>query len=573
MRKEAILHIPDSEYAYALNEKTLVIKIRTKRDDIKTCTLCYGDRVCISNPIDIRRVEMKRIATDQLFDYFECEFASPYSRVCYYFELKDEADTLYYYEDEFYAKPEHDRTKYYQFAYIHQADMIEVPTWAKEAVIYQIFPDSFANGYRKIEQTLYSENEDKKQGNLRGIIVNLDYLTQLGINCIYLNPIFQATSYHKYDTIDYFEIDSDFGTKEDLKELVAKCHDNGIRVILDGVFNHCGSEFPLFLDILQREEESAYLHWFYQLSFPIEFDTPPNYEAFAYVKEMPKMNTANSQVCEYFCRVGEYWIQEADIDGWRLDVANEINHDFWRAFRKRIKGIKKDALLIGEIWEDAKQWLMGDQFDSTMNYRFSNECSDFFAKHTMNAFAFGEKVNAMLMRYKRPITYAQMNLLDSHDVPRFLTKCRGDLEKFKLAVMFMLTFVGMPSVFYGDELLIEGDVEKEYRKPMPWKEWDKHEIYNYFKELIHIRTSYQAFTHGQISLCNINEEVFGFIRFYQEERFLVLFNNSKNERRIELNFNGRSYLGDYLFPKAFKEPDKTEYVILKPMQGVILVIE
>jgi cyclomaltodextrinase len=573
MQKEAILHIPDSEYAFALNENTLVIRIRTKREDIKNCSLCYGDRVCMTNPIQISKLVMKRIATDQLFDYFECEFVSPYSRVCYYFELKDETDTLYYYGDEFYDKPASDRTKYYQYAYIHQADITEVPKWAKEAVIYQIFPDSFANGYRKIEQTFHAIDEVKNNGNLRGIIENLDYLIELGINCIYLNPVFQASSYHKYDTIDYFEIDSDFGTKEELKELVVKCHENGIRVILDGVFNHCGSEFPVFLDVLIKEQASKLLNWFYKLSFPIQFETPPNYEAFAYVKEMPKINTANTEVCDYFCRVGEYWIKEADIDGWRLDVANEINHDFWRAFRKRMKALKKDTLLIGEIWEDARQWLMGDQFDSTMNYRFSNVCRDYFAEHTINAYEFGEKLNAMLMRYKRPITYAQMNLLDSHDVPRFLTKCNGDLEKYKLAVMFMLTFVGMPSVFYGDELLIEGDTEREYRKPMPWNEKQKHSIYDYFKALIHIRKSYQAFTRGQIMLCNIYEDVFGFIRFHQEEKLLVLLNNSKKERRVDLSLYGRSHLGNLIYPKALKESEKIENVVMKPMQGVILTID
>lgn len=222
-------------------------------------------------------------------------------------------------------------------------------------------------------------------GTLKGICENIDYIEKLGINCIYLNPIFEAASYHKYDTIDYFEIDPCLGNKADLKELVQQCHKRGIRVILDGVFNHCGADFFAFRDVRQNGKASRYYNWFYHLPETIQYADPPDYEAFAYVKEMPKLNTGNPEVVEYLCNVGTYWIREADIDGWRLDVANEINHEFWRAFRHAVRAVKEDIFLIGEIWEEAGIWLQGDQFDSTMNYTFSYLCRDFLERENFRS--------------------------------------------------------------------------------------------------------------------------------------------------------------------------------------------
>ena len=306
-------------------------------------------------------------------------------------------------------------------------------------------------------------------GTLKGICENLDYITKLGINCIYLNPIFEAASYHKYDTIDYFEIDPCFGNKADLKELVQQCHKRGIRVILDGVFNHCGADFFAFRDVRQKGKASRYYDWFYHLPETIQYVDPPDYEAFAYVKEMPKLNTGNPEVVEYLCNVGTYWIREADIDGWRLDVANEINHEFWRAFRHAVRTVKADLFLIGEIWEEAGIWLQGDQFDSTMNYTFSYLCRDFFGKGELSVSEFDAQMQQMIYRYPWQVSLAQMNFLDSHDIPRFLSYCNGNRKRMELAFFYLFMGVGVPSVFYGDEVYIEGMKEPEYRAAMDWQ--------------------------------------------------------------------------------------------------------
>lgn len=581
MFKEAVLHIPDSNYAFATDEKTVVIRLRTKKNDILHCSLCYGDRVCMVEPALTKTIPMSKIASDELFDYYECKLVSGYTRIFYYFILEDGKETAYYYSGEFHDIAECDRTEYYQFAYVRREDIAHVPSWAASTIMYQIFPDSFATG-KSFISGVGSEKTDKNGllcvsnngGTLKGILENLDYLVNLGINCIYLNPIFSACSYHKYDTIDYFSIDPCFGTEEDLKLLVSECHKNGIRVILDGVFNHCGPNFFAFQDVLKNQEKSKYVDWFYHLEFPIRNEVPPNYASFAYVPEMPKLNTGNAEVVEYLCNVGTYWIQKTDIDGWRLDVANEINHDFWRQFRKKVKLVKPEAFLIGEIWEDSHQWLRGDQLDSTMNYRFSNMCRDFFAKRSISVEQFDKKICAMILRYRTPMAYAQMNLLDSHDVPRFLSKCSGDYKKLKLALFFMMTFIGVPSIFYGDEVGIEGDIESEYRKPMLWE--NQHcELFQFVKELILIRKQHDALVNGNFQTVPVNESgVYAFSRVTGKEKLLIVLNNSDTERMVKIPLNLSEPIGKVfsnIKPKSHSD-NKEHILSIGAMEGKVFKI-
>lgn len=535
MNLEAINHIPLSEDAFAIAEDTLVLRLRAKKNDIRECLLFYGDRVSIINPIVMKCVTMNKIASDALFDYYEAEVTSSYTRICYYFSLSDESEKIYYIGGTFSKHKTYDRTEFFQFPYIRREEIINIPEWTKKAVMYQIFPDSFASGKRRIaaeKKEMYTHEGKPVRshygGTLSGIIENIDYLATLGIDCIYLNPVFTASSYHKYDTIDYLSIDPCLGDMQTFKELVQLCHRNGIKVLLDGVFNHCGQEFFAFRDVLEFGEASKYKDWFYQLQFPVEYVDPPNYEAFAYVKEMPKLNTSNPEVIDYFCRVGVYWIKEADIDGWRLDVANEIDHDFWRIFRKKVREAKPDAFLIGEIWEDSQVWLHGDQLDSSMNYKFSNICKRYFGEGSISVEEFNNQINSMLMRYRRSTTFAQMNLLDSHDVPRFLSKCNEDVKNLRLAFLFMFTFVGIPSVFYGDEKGISGIEELEYRRPMLWEDTPKSlTLFNEFREMIAIRKQYKALSCGTFrrKTVDTSDNVYLFIRQYQNEKIVVVINN------------------------------------------------
>ena len=541
MIKEAIMHTPLSKDAFALDEKNLVVRLRTAKDDMKQCAVFYGDRVCIVEPIHVTECIMEKIATDQLFDYYEAKIESLYSRVCYYFKcIGKDGEAIYVSEYGLTKDMKCHRTQYFQFPYLHRNDLIKVPKWTNDMVMYHIFPDSFASGRRELSSkknqiTLENGLTSKAHngGTIRGVIDNLDYLESLHVNCIYFNPLFMAASYHKYDTIDYFEVDPCFGTKDDLRELVEKSHQKGIYVIFDGVFNHCGEGFFAFRDVLKNQEKSQYKDWFYQLKFPIDTSVPPNYEAFAYVPEMPKLDTSNPKVREYFCEVGKYWIREVGIDGWRLDVANEINHEFWRAFKRAVKEEKEDAFLIGEIWENSAIWLMGDQFDSTMNYSFSYICREFFAEGKIDAEEFAQKICQMNLRYPSQVSQMQMNFLDTHDVPRFLSYCDGDIEKLKLAVFFMMTAQGIPSVFYGDEKGIMGVTESEYRSPMPWSlETDLEE---YYASVIQMRRNYKALQMGDFRVVAVlkQENTVVFERIYKDECIYVVINNSEEEVQFE----------------------------------------
>ncbi len=526
MNKSAILHIPMSQYAYGIDENHVAIRLRTQHGDLIRCTLFYGDRACRLTPVVFTEQEMKKIIECELYDYYEAVLEKPYKRLNYYFKLESKEETWLYYGDCFCKEPVDDRSEYFQLPFNHRADIVTPPAWAKDAVIYNIFPDSFATGKNRIsktETTAYYEGQQVKGklgGTLLGITENVSYLSDLGVNAIYINPIFAAGEYHKYDLLDYYHIDPCFGTNEDFKKLVQTYHENGIRVIIDGVFNHCGWRFFAFEDVVQKGQESRYVDWFYDLKFPvIRPDDPeayPEYECFGYERMMPKLNLDNPEAMEYFCEVGKYWVKEFDTDGWRLDVASEINDDFWRRFYRKIKSVKKDAILIGEVWETANHWLDGKIFDSAMNYDFRKHCKRFFAEQSIDAKEFANRTVDMYMRYRKQTTFAQLNVLDSHDVSRFLSVCGGDREKYRLAVVFQMTFPGMPSVFYGDEQGIEGVLESDYRSPMKWQDTDE-EMFSFFKELIHLRYSQEILRRGDFRV--LQPDALGMIFVY--ERFMA----------------------------------------------------
>lgn len=557
MKKEAILHIPMSEYAHGIDEEHYVFRLRAAKGDIRECNLFYGDTACRQTPIIFTREPMKIVAQDDLFDYFEVEMKGLYNRIYYYFQLSDGTESIYYYSGLFRKGLVDDRSEYYKLPYNRREDIARIPEWVKSAVIYNIFPDSFATGYR------YLKNSGEKKefagqttvsrlgGTIKGIADNADYLERLGINCIYINPLFAAGEYHKYDTLDYRTVDPCFGTNEDFKEMVRIMHAHGIRVVLDGVFNHCGWHFPAFEDVVENGEASPYKDWFYRLQFPVERpvdpEAIPNYECFAYERLMPKFNTSNPELKKYLLDTAVYWIKEYGIDGWRLDVASEVDDGFWRAFRTAVKEADADCFIIGEVWESAGHWLDGSQFDSTMNYDMRKFCMYFFAKEEMDAAAFDGAVSGMRMRYRKNMLYGQLNLLDSHDVPRFLSVCGGRVEAFKLAVLFQMFFVGAPSIFYGDEQGIMGMTEPEYRAGMRWDE--KNPLFLFYNRAIALRKSSRAFSEGGFRTLSAKEgsRLYGFARSLPEEDFRIYLNAGRQTVSLPENF------GEPIWAEGFRD--------------------
>ena len=493
MNPATIFHRPMSEYAFALDDTHYIFRLRTGKGEAESVRFYYADRAVMTPKLQFAPLPMEKFRTDRYFDWYEIRLETRFERIAYYFELQNGVETLFYYGDCYEMAGTPTRADYFQLPFNHRADRFAAPAWTRDAVVYNIFPDSFAAGKRLAPNGA----PPCRGGTVRGVTENLDYIASLGFNCIYLNPIFAARSYHRYDTLDYYRIDPHMGAEDDLRDLVRRAHALGIRVILDGVFNHVSSDHPFFRDVLEKGRASRYYSCFYALP-----ETPrlpaagelPGYTCFSYVADMPKTNTADPFLRQYFCDIGAYWVRKFDVDGWRLDVANELDDGFLRAFRASVKAAKSDALIVGEVWENAAHYLGGDMLDSAMNYDFRRYCRRFFAEQTVDAETFDTNVSTLLLRYNENALFAQLNLLDSHDVSRFLSLCGGKTERMELAVLLQMTFPGMPCVFYGDEKGLCGESEPEYRRPMAWDASSPLE--EVYRRMIALRKTHPALRYG-----------------------------------------------------------------------------
>ncbi|EOD00782.1 glycoside hydrolase family 13 protein [Caldisalinibacter kiritimatiensis] len=547
MNFQGIYHRPKSNYCYAYDKDTVHIRLRASKGDLENVILVYGDKYIWSQN---REIEMKLECSDKYFDYFIAEIKPPYRRLAYYFILEGKSERYYYTEWGFFDEIDKDEVymHFFEYPFLNKIDIHKVSEWVKDAVFYQIFPERFYNGDKfndpkGVEKWGEAPKSDNFfGGDLKGIIDKLDYLTDLGINAIYLTPIFESYSNHKYNTKDYMKIDPHFGDLNTMKELVQKCHERGIKVVLDAVFNHIGYYSAQFQDVVKKGKKSPYYDWFYIREWPIETD-PPNYYTFAFAPYMPKLNTENPEVKEYLLNVAKYWIEEADIDGWRLDVANEIDHSFWREFRKVVKKTKSDAYIVGEIWHDSLPWLLGDQFDAVMNYPFTRVCIQYFAHRNLNNKEFKELINETQIRNTQQVNEVMLNLLDSHDTSRFLYKAKGDKESLKLASVFQLTYLGAPCIYYGTEIGMNGGDDPDCRRTMEWNEdkWNK-DLLNHYKRLIKIRNEHEALRRGNFKWIEGLDDVVGFVRETDKEEIIVLINNSNQDKEIQLKVNGTEYI-------------------------------
>lgn len=521
MNPSTIFHRPLSEYAFALDDNHYVFRLRTGRREALSCKFYYADRAVMTPDLEFFSLPMEKFREDRYFDWYEIRLETSFERIAYYFELSDGVETLCYFGDCYEMVGQPNRADYFQLPFNHRADRLVVPEWTKDAIVYNIFPDSFADGKRMLS----GNSKAGLGGTIKGITENLDYIASMGFNCIYLNPIFKAESYHRYDTLDYYEIDPQMGTKDDLKAMVQTAHSMGIRVILDGVFNHISSSHFMFRDVLEHGRDSEYYDCFYQLPEYPEIPKPgeyPGYTCFSYVSNMPKTNTANPYLRQYFCDVGTYWIREFDIDGWRLDVANELDDGFLRAFRTAVKGAKADALIVGEVWENAAHYLNGDMLDSAMNYDFRRYCRRFFADETVGAETFDANVSTLLLRYRENALYAQLNLLDSHDVSRYMTLCSENMDKMELSVLLQMTFPGMPCVFYGNEKGLSGTTESEYRQAMAWEK--THPLEDVYRSFIALRKDHPALRYGKFRTHIASDKAFSYSRSWDDQKVTVTMN-------------------------------------------------
>jgi glycosidase len=463
------------------------------------------------------------------------------------------------------------------------------PAWVKDAIFYQIFPERFANGDKSLDPLniepwgAMPKPKSYFGGDLQGIIDHLDYISSLGINCIYLNPIFWSNSNHKYHAKDYLKIDPHFGDEEVFKRLVDDCHKRGIRIILDGVFNHTGVDFFAFEDIKKNGARSKYVGWYNFYSFPVAPPNKPNYECWWNYGDLPKLMTHNPEVREYLFNVTEHWMKFG-IDGWRLDVPNEIPHPFWIEWRKLVKRMNPDAYIVGEIWDDPQPWLQGDQFDAVMNYRWRQACLAFFVNETITATTFDASLAKLRNDCPSEVNYALQNLLGSHDTDRLLTLCHDDKKTMKLAWLFQMTYVGAPMVYYGDEIGMTGRKDHGCRGTMIWDEGkqDRDLLYT-MRQLIGIRNRFAVFRHGDYEPFLVNDEnaVFGFVRRDRDGKStaIVVLNNGKETQTID--FRAMNEFVGFTWHQAWPEdlsmgarPTGFRGVVsLHPKSGLVLIGE
>ena len=444
----------------------------------------------------------------------------------------------------------------------------QIPSWYKEGVMYNIFVDRFNNGNRnkkpsnpKKNSFIYANWSDEPMyikdkngdvirwdfhgGNLKGIIDKLPYLSKIGVSIIYLSPIFESSSNHKYNTGDYKKIDPMFGDEEIFKELCSEAEDLGMRIILDGVFSHTGSDSKYFnkfgnYDSLGAYQslESPYYRW-YRFN-----DYPKLYEAWWGFSNMPNVDELNPSYLDYIIRnnnsIIEKWLK-LGASGWRLDVADELPDEFIKILKKKLKEVKAEGVLIGEVWEDAsnkysynrrREYLFGSELDSVTNYPLRQIILDLVRNYIGNRY-FIKKYMSLKENYPKEYFYSTMNILGNHDTERVLTILNNNISLLKLAVVIQMTLPGVPLIYYGDEAGLTGGKDPYNRKAYPWGKENK-DILNFYTKISNIRASEEALKSGEIKFLDFNNEVLGYERLIGNEKIVVVVNTMEKKENISL---------------------------------------
>lgn len=516
MNRGAIAHMPDSRYCYCVTPGRFVFRIHTGRDDLAGIRMHYRDKYIPVQLFDTRAVtDMRRVAQDDCHDYYEAELDIDVVCLRYFFELigKD-GERLYYANCRFYADAPDDNDRMFDLPQnLREVERFSVPQWAKNKVVYQVFPARFASSKPVDDATWYKTPMDAftdLKGDLKGLMGKLEYIRDLGVDVLYLTPIFKSRSTHKYDTIDYYAVDPAFGTQEDLIKMVDKAHSLGLRVMLDAVFNHTAPEFFAFRDLEENWENSPYRDWYYCEGKPVRpksWMVKPNYKCFSYFGGMPKLNLDNPETAQYCIDVALYWLRTAKIDGWRLDVGDEVSHFFWQKFRRAVKQEFPDALIVGEVWHYAADFLQGDTWDSVMNYPFLNAAMDFVAKGEITASAFLNELGFLRGNLNNACHEVLWNLLGSHDTARALHRCGEDKGKMMLMAAMQLLMPGMPFIYYGDEVGMTGGYDPDCRRGMLWDEARQdRDMLAYYQKLIAIRKANPCLTEGDADEMTADDE-------------------------------------------------------------------
>ena len=570
MEFAAVYHKTTEQMSYALDEGRLVVNLKTGYD-VDRVFIVHGD------PFDAgilggnekwngvrEEVVYKKRLPHQI--WWTTTLRPPYKRCRYYFELHASDGVWYYFEDGFLTEEQAEMPgrilQYFTVPWMNPADVNRTPDWVNGTVWYQIFPDRFCNGDRANDppgvmpwQTGEVGLKDRYGGDLKGICDKLGYLEELGVTGIYLNPIMEAETNHKYDTADYRKIDPSFGDDGTMRTLVEEAHKRGVRVMMDAVFNHCGERFAPWRDVLEKGRDSEYADWFMVKDWDSVREKGSTrdgrFYSFSFSDRMPKLNTNNTSVMEYFCDVCEKWVRDYDIDAIRFDVGNEVSHRFLKRIREHLKGIKPDIYLLGEIWHDASQWLLGDEYDSVMNYPLMSGIHSFFLDKSMDKKEFEYMVNRCYTMYMQQNNNVLFNLLDSHDTERLMNRFH-DLDIFYQQLAVLFTLPGSPCIYYGTEIAMEGGFDPDCRRCMPWDEIgskENQEKIRQMQTLIRIRKTEDA----------CRSPHFHFPNAYENRRCVEYIKLDEEDRKIEvvLNCSDESIAvkeaGEVLFARGWQD--------------------
>lgn len=475
---------------------------------------------------------------------------------------------------------------------------VSTPDWVKDAIFYQIFPDRFDRDPDDISAGPACKGTTFQPwgtpptahgfmgGNLAGVERRLDYLSELGVNAIYLNPIFASAANHRYVAHDYYQVDPLLGGNSAFSRLLDAAHSRGIRVILDGVYNHCSRGFFQFHHLLELGNESPYKDWFLVDEWPVNAYAPdekPNYGAWWGIPSLPKFNTNNPAVREFLWDVATYWLDKG-VDGWRLDVPDEIDDDaFWQEFRRRCKAVNPEAYIVGELWKPAQRWLAGDQFDGQMNYMFTRAIFGFLIGRRIdqslttpmgygrikarNGRSFARELDHLFNElYSPEITLSQLNMLGSHDTPRLMTLTNEDAKTTALAFLCQMTVPGAPNIYYGDEIGMTGRAEPDSRKAFPWNDlqsWNI-ELLEEVKRLTTIRRRSLALRRGTFSVLYAERQLVVYERRYLNDRAIVAVNAASKAATFTLSSQDEENLWEQPVGAALNDPFIWEQEITVP---------
>lgn len=523
-----IIHKDTKEYIYPLNRNEVYIKLKYIGNDFPIVKITYWNYF---HP---------NIKTSKLFESFECnnksnnyhttfKSSNTMKYIRYFIEIEINGEQYYYSPQGITESIPHSD---FVFADVNELDIFTTPSWSQGTIGYQIFVDRFfKDSNNQINETVQWTDTPSRTnffgGTISGIAQKISYLETIGIGLIYLTPIFESISNHKYDTTNYYVIDPNFGSIEELKYLVKMAHKHNMKVVLDGVFNHIGYYSPQFQDVIAHGVDSIYYEWFYIDGNEIDTENI-NYECVGYYKWMPKLRYKSLSLRQYILDIGTYWIKECNIDGWRLDVSDEVDYTFWVEFRRSIKQIKKDALLIGETWTNGYDLLRGDQLDSVMNYRFRDAVIEYVVDASINTNDFRNRIEDIYSDYPKQTHNTLYNLLGSHDTERIITRCGDNLSKLRVAVAIQFLLPGAPFIYYGDEIGLQGENDPLCRKPMDWNQIDN-EVSKMYKKIIKVRQENDTIKYGDMKHIQFDTEVYGFIRTYKNQNVIVLVNPTKNK--------------------------------------------